>query len=70
MPNESLNSFFPGYSRYIAIISPPGFINQENKIKCYFNATIKLLNCNFICGKLILSIDCYTMMIILDKNKL
>ena len=30
MTTESLNSSFPEESKYISVISPPGFINQEN----------------------------------------
>ena len=68
MPSESLNYLFREESWYITVRSPPGFINQENETRFYFNATIQLLYCNFIFIQLILNIYCYTMMIILDKK--
>ena len=66
MPTESCNSSFPEYSRYIAVRSPPGIINQENKTRCYFDATMQLLYCNDIFRQLLINIDCCTMMISLD----
>ena len=43
MPTESYNYSVPEESRYTAVRTPPGFINQENETRCYFNATIQLL---------------------------
>ena len=40
MPIESFNYSFTEESRYIAVRSTPGFINQLNETRCYFNATI------------------------------
>ena len=64
----SYHSSFPEDCRYTAVRSLPGFINQENETRYYFNATIKLLYCNVIFRQLILNIDWYTMIISLDKN--
>ena len=68
MPTDSCNSSFSEESRYIAVISPPGFINQENETRCYFNETIQLLYFNVLFILLILNVDCDTMMTYLDKN--
>ena len=68
IPTESYNSSITEDIRYIAVRTPPGFINKKNKYIYYFNATIQLLYCNIIFRKLILNIDCYTMMSCLDKN--
>ena len=43
IPTESYICSVPEESRYIAVITPPGFINQENETGCYFNTTISLL---------------------------
>ena len=43
MPIKSYNTSFTEESRYIAVKSPPGFINQQNETRFYFNATIQLL---------------------------
>ena len=43
MPKEPYNFSVPEESIYIAVITPPGFINQENETRCYFNATIQLI---------------------------
>ena len=68
MPMESYNYSFPEESRYIAVISPPGLINQENETIFYFNATIQLLYSNILFRKLILNIYCYSMINSMDKN--
>ena len=68
IPTESYKYSFPEESRYIAVRPPPGFINQENETRCYFNATIQLLYCNFLFRQLILNIYCYTMMNCLNIN--
>ena len=43
IPTESYNNSFTKESRYIAIISLPGFVSQENERIYYFNSTIELL---------------------------
>ena len=68
MPSDSLDYFFPEDSRYITVISQPGFINRENEKIFYFNATIQLLYCNVIFRQFILNIDFYTMILSLDKS--
>ena len=68
MPTKSYNYLFHLESRFIPVISLPGFINQENETRIYFNATIQLLYRDVLFRKLILSIDCCTMIICLDKN--
>ena len=67
-PIESYNYSFPEESRYIAVRPTPGFINQENEARCYFNETIQLLYSNIIFRQLIPNIDFYTIMNSLDKN--
>ena len=57
MPINSYKYSIPEYIRYIAVIILPGFINQENKTRFYFNSTIQLLYCNVIFRPLILNID-------------
>ena len=68
MPLESLNYYFLEESLYITFRPPPGFIHRENETRRYLNTTIHRLYCNVIFRKLILNIDCYTMMIGLDKR--
>ena len=68
MTKKLYNSSFTEESRYITVRSPPSLINQENETICYFNATNQILYYNVIIIQLILNIDCYTIMIILDKN--
>ena len=43
MPTEFLNSSVPEDGIYTTVIAPPGFVNQENETRCYFNAIIQLL---------------------------
>ena len=68
MPTEPYHYLFPEESRNISVKSPLVFINQENETRCYFNSTIQLLYFNVLFILLILNIDCYTMMIIMDKS--
>ena len=68
MPFESLNSSFPEDILYSTILSPPGFINRENETRYYLNATMQLLYFNVLVRQLILNIDCYTMVIGVDKK--
>ena len=65
-PIESYNYSFPEESRYIAVRPTPGFINQENEARYYFNETIQLLYSNIIFRQLIPNIDFYTIMNSLD----
>ena len=67
MPSESLNSPLLEERLFITFRSPPGFINQENKTIYDLNATFQMLYFNVLFRQLILNIDCYTMMIGLDK---
>ena len=66
MPSESLNYSLLEEILFIAVWSPPVFINQENETRCYLNSTINLLYFNVIFRHLILNIYCYNMMIGLD----
>ena len=68
IPTEPYNYSFTEDSIYIAVRSPPGFINQWNETICYFNATIQLLKRNVLFRQLILKIDLYSMMNSLDKT--
>ena len=70
MTSEPLNYSFIEDSWFITFRSPPGFINQENETRCDLNATFQMLYFNVLFRQLILNIDCYTMMIGLDKKKL
>ena len=46
--------------RYIVVMTPEGFINQEKETRHIFNATIQLLYCNIIFRPLILKMDFHT----------
>ena len=69
MPTEAYNHSAPEESRYITVRRPKGSINQEDETIWYFNATLQLLHCNVIFRKLILNIDCNTIMTCLDKKQ-
>ena len=69
MPTESYYYSFTGDSRYITVRSRPGFINEENEMRCYFNSTPQLLYYNVLFRKMIININWYTMMISLDKKQ-
>ena len=62
MPSLSLNYLLIEESLFVTVRSPPGFINQENETRCYLNATFQLLYFNVLFRKLVLNIDCYTML--------
>ena len=62
MPSLLLNSLFLEESLFVAVQSPPGFINLENETRCYLNATLQLLYFNGIFRKLVLKNDCYTIL--------
>ena len=68
MPSESLNSSFIEESLFVTVWSPPGFINQETETRCYLNANIQMLYFNVLFGKLMLNLDCYTMVIGMDRK--
>ena len=57
IPTELYNNSFTKESRYITIISLPGFVSQENERIYYFNSTIELLYWNVLFQQLILNID-------------
>ena len=61
IPSISLNSLFLEESFFVTVGSPPGFINQGNETRCYLNARLQLLYFNVIFRKLVINIDCYTM---------
>ena len=68
MPTEYSNSSVPEESRFIVYMKPPGFINNKNKTRCYFNATIQMLYFDILFRRLILNIDCDNINNCLDSN--
>ena len=62
MLSISLNYLFLGVSLFVTVQSTPGFINRENETRYYLNATLQLLYFNVLFRKLVLNIDCYTML--------
>ena len=60
MPTYSFNYSVREEMRYIVVMTPEGFINQEKETRHIFNATIQLLYCNIIFRPLILKMDFHT----------
>ena len=58
MPSILLNCLFLEDTLFVTVRSPPGFINRENKTRCYLNAMLQLLYFNFLFIQLVLKIDC------------
>ena len=68
IPTEYSNSSVPEESRFIADMKPPGFINNKNKKRCYFNATIQMLYFDILFRQFILNIDCDNIMNFININ--
>ena len=68
MPTKYANSYATEDIRYITVMTPLGFVNQENQTRCYLIATIHFLYCHVLFRILILNIDWNNMMNSLDKN--
>ena len=57
MPTESSNSSVPGNITYIAGRTPPGFNNQGNETRRYFNAKNQIFILQYSFRKLLSNID-------------
>ena len=68
MPSQLLNSSFIEDILFVTVRSPQGFIIRENETGYYLNATLQILYFDVLFRKLILTVDCYTMMNGQEKN--
>ena len=57
MPTESSNSSVPGNITYIAVRTPPGFNNQGNETRRYFNAKNQIFILQYSFRKRLSNID-------------
>ena len=61
IPSLSFDPLLIEESSFVTVLSPPGFVNQENEARCYLNSTFQHLYFNVLFRELVFKINFYTM---------